>query len=92
MPSTKKQSKITLTKSITLEKVLEGIENLPNADGSKRIWRNNLIQLIATWKNVDDDLTNEERAIDLKDVDVMPVIKDFQLFCDIVENKIVNNK
>jgi hypothetical protein len=26
-----------LTKSITLQKVLEGIENLPNAAGSKRI-------------------------------------------------------
>jgi uncharacterized protein involved in outer membrane biogenesis len=69
---------------------LEGIENLPNALGSKRIWRNNLFQLVATWKELDDDMTNEERAIKLKDVDVMIIIKDFQLFCDIVENKIVN--
>jgi hypothetical protein len=90
MPPKKTQSKTTLTKSITLKKVLDGIENLPNADGSKRIWRNNLIQLVATWKNVDDELTNEEIAEKMKDIDVMPVIKDFDLFCDIVENKIVN--
>jgi hypothetical protein len=35
-------------------------------------------------------MTNEERAVKLKDVDVLPIIKDFDLFCDLVENKIVN--
>jgi hypothetical protein len=81
-----------LTKSITLQKVLEGIENLPNADGLKRIWRNNIIRLITTWKDEDESLTNEELAEKMKDVDVLPVFKDFDLFCDLVENKIVNKR
>jgi hypothetical protein len=74
---------------ITLKHILNGIQNLPNADGSKIIWSNNIISLVATWKNEPSGLTYAETADKLEYVDVYPLLSNFDETVELIESKIV---
>lgn len=79
---------------VTLEEAIDGIDNLPNAEGSKRIWSNNLISLVHFSLPPDergsDSSTYDELRERYANVDIGEIISDYNRTTDIIENQIVN--
>lgn len=81
--------------SFTLKKCLEIINDLPNPQSSKDIWKRALSNLaIFASPNPSDfeDSTTAEAAEQLADYDLGKLIRDFAQTVDVVENKTKNRK
>ena len=83
-------------KKVTLGEAIECIDSLPNAEGSKNIWRNNIISLGVYLVPAEEreadymNLTFKELAEKYKDINILPLIEDFDRTLDIIEGDIVN--
>ena len=81
---------------VTLGDAIKCIDNLPNASGSKDIWRSNIISLAVYSLPADvrgNDYFNlkyTELAEKYKDINILPLIEDFDRTVDIIEGDIVN--
>lgn len=82
--------------TVTLEQAIKSIDNLPNASGSKDIWRNNIISLAVYSLPADKrgtdyfNLKYAELAEKYKDINILPLIEDYERTMDIIEIDIVN--
>jgi hypothetical protein len=81
---------------VTLEQAIKCIDALPNAQGSKDIWTNNITSLAifslpAAKREADYmNLTFKELADKYKDINILPLIEDFDRTVDIIEGEIIN--
>lgn len=81
------------TTKYTLRNALDFFESLNNATGSKKNWQRSMTVLTAYFSAFNDpNATTQEMAQELEDVDILPMLKDFDATCDLVENKIKNRK
>jgi hypothetical protein len=98
-PKTKKsppQQNPPPPKKVTLEEAIKCIDDLPNAEGSKNIWRNNIISLGVYFVPVEErgydyfNLNYKELGEKYKDTDILPLIEDYDRTVDIIEGEIIN--
>jgi len=81
---------------VTLEDAIKCIDNLPNAQGSKDIWRNNIISLAVYSLPPDErgadymNLTYKELAEKYKDINILPLIEDYDKTVDMIEGEVIN--
>ena len=81
---------------VTLGDAIKCIDDLPNASGSKDIWRSNIISLAVYSLPADErgtdyfNLKYTELAEKYKDINILPLIEDFDRTVDIIEGDIVN--
>jgi hypothetical protein len=93
MPS-RKQKQPPITKNLTLEDALDYIYNLANADGTKKIWSNAIIN-IAAFDNPSPSTSTmkvDELEQHFKDTNIATILNDFDRTVDVIENKIKNKQ
>lgn len=84
------------TTTFTLQTSVEFIQSLNNPQSTKDNWIRSLVSLAA---NVTDgnqldnfSLTSKELQNKYKDVNLVPILKDFEKTSDVIENKITNKR
>lgn len=85
-----KQVKRKMTESYTLRLAIDFINSLENAQGSKDNYIRYITNVVANAENDKDylDTTTAELIRKHEEVDIAPLIKDFDKTSDVIENKI----
>ena len=93
---TKKKPSKKMTETFTLKQAIDQINSLANAPNSRRNWTDALATLVHYVEEPTNphitDMTKAEMADKYADVNIVPIISDFDNVTDIVQNKIRSSR
>lgn len=96
MPPKRKAKKTKMTETFTLQQGINYINSLANAAASKRTWNDSLTTLVHYVEEPTNphitDMTKAEMSEKYADVNIVPIITDYDNIVDIVENKIKSSR
>lgn len=81
---------------VSLQDAIKCIDALPNATGSKDIWKSSITSLAMYTLPIGEkqtdymNLTYKELADKYKDIDILPLIENYDYTVDVIESEIVN--